>query len=91
MAGIDKIYVTKEQFKVLYEWNELLEKEGLWPKDMPFNQYNLDLKDLGTSTYPVWNLGHKEDMILLSYCPFRFVTDQLLEMYGWDTEGGLSG
>jgi hypothetical protein len=85
MAEIDKIYVTRRQFRLLEEWYWwMVVEDKLDPKFIPWNQYNLALaiwKDEDTDKHPVWNLPTSGDVWLLCHCPFEFVKEQIEYKY----------
>lgn len=90
MACIDKIYVTKEQFIRLNKWYLLMKDAKLIPVFVPFNQYNLKIDEMVDGVeYPVWNLDTNGDMWLLSNCPFLFVKEEIMDMYGLLKDEGV--
>jgi len=83
MAAVDKIYMTKGQYLKIRKWYGLMVACGQMSTEIPFNQYDYDINDwLDGEKRPVWNLDPKEDMWLLSNCPFDFVRIQIMSIYG---------
>lgn len=73
MAGVDKIYGTKDEYIIFKKW---LEKEN--PK-LLCGLYGWDWKD--DKEHPISNFLIKEDFWLLKHCPFEFVTGRIKARY----------
>ena len=73
MAGIDKIYGTKAQWKQLTDWIKANAREHL--------KYMYPKPDVDG---PLCNFPKEFDMWLLKNCPLEFVLDAIHKQYGMD-------
>ncbi len=85
MAGIDKTYTNSwKEYKEFIKWAE--KQVFVCPNGMKLNLinycYNWD-KDPGKE-FPVMNTSCSIDYFLIHYCPFKFVQDRMIEVYGED-------
>lgn len=90
MAGIDKTYVNKEQFKKTVEWCKSLGIVRLEngyefkPIDWCFG-YNKSLEDVMDSDqdeFVLWNTPYWLDRWLWNNCPLDFIRNRLKSQYG---------
>ena len=91
MAGIDKIYITGEQFPLFYDWIEKVYKKctketGLFMRHYLY--YDIDdakkVKIKPKETIPVSNFPEEIDMWILKKgnCDLKFIRDKVKEQYG---------
>lgn len=75
MAGIDKIYGTKEQFDEFFAWTKEHNPEAV--------RYFYQLGDnYPDKIRPLTNFPEKIDRWMLENCPLKFVTDRITDQYG---------
>ena len=96
MAGIDKIYGTREQYNELKDWLFKKQKpikchvgfstingkdKDIYRKSLPTDYlYDLPNPFVGDEG-PISNFPHAIDMWLLENCPLTWVTDRIKEQY----------
>lgn len=77
MAGIDKIYGNKAQYKEFRKWLKRNKPEAVnylyppWPKE----------RSIAKEDMPISNFPKNIDMWLFENCPIKFVTDRIKEQY----------
>lgn len=90
MAGIDKIYVSAENYLEFVSWLDSV-KRFYWEdlnEKLHIREYDLDA--IQPNEYlPVLNLGCEGDLWLAINCPFEYITDRLKYMYGAKTKKQL--
>jgi len=91
MAGIDKIYLPKEQGILFLNWAKDNNDKCL--KESGFNLLNCfyDFQEYEVEIQPITNTNVGIDRWLILNCPFYFVQEQLANKYGYFYKEVLNG
>jgi hypothetical protein len=87
MAGIDKIYVTYNQYVWFYMWmNEVKLPYGFRRRLYKYDSEALERLKLEKRKFPISNFPKRIDMWLLENCRLKFIKKRVREQYGIDKE-----